>query len=295
MTLGGISSLCCCPHRSGSPGSPDSGLSPTGRTPACEAGPSLPGFLVGTHPSSQGLRWPQIGAPLPQAQALGHLSPVFLPERTFTLAPRRAGKKAPWPLSPLLTQHLHSLPRRHRCRGPGWARGESWAALQHRGSRVLHGVLPAWPAAGALPTASRDASEQVTAVEGGGANTNTDIIQLCFGPYAVGGSHYLTGSPFLSWTLSRYKALSQVSEITRTVTAATTERARPGPKHVYAVIPREPSPPRRWELSLPRTGKDSQGQGERTLVQATPGGIDTPPAFAVPSEPHRIGALFPPE
>lgn len=109
------------------------------------------------------------------------------------------------------------------------------------------------------------------------------------------GSHYLTGSPFLSWTLSRYKALSQVSEITRTVTAATTERARPGPKHFYAVISREPSPPRRWELSLPRTGKDSQGQGERTLVQATPGGIATPPVLALPSEPHRIGALFPPE
>lgn len=93
-------------------------------TPACGAGPSLPDFLLGT-PQLRGDDGPRLGRLCPRLRpwAIFHL--VFLSEITFVLAPRRAGKKATWPLSSLLAQHLHSLPLRHRCPGPGRAVGRA--------------------------------------------------------------------------------------------------------------------------------------------------------------------------
>lgn len=78
---------------------------------------------------------PLIWVLLPHAPALGHLSPVSLPERTFILGPRTAGAGTTWSLPSLLGQHLPSL-------APGItgaaAKGEQWGAQHHvAASRVL--------------------------------------------------------------------------------------------------------------------------------------------------------------
>lgn len=72
----------------------------------------MPDFLPGTTLLSSGVITapePLIWVLLPHAQALDHLSPVFLSEIAFILGPKTAGTRAIWPLSSLWRQHLPSL------------------------------------------------------------------------------------------------------------------------------------------------------------------------------------------
>lgn len=72
----------------------------------------MPDFLPGTTLLSSGVKTapePLIWVFLPHAQALDHLSPVFLSEIAFLLGPRTAGTRATGPLSSLRGQHLPSL------------------------------------------------------------------------------------------------------------------------------------------------------------------------------------------
>lgn len=117
-------------------------LVPKAHTGGWEGMPALCGWasfarLPPKHPplNSEVMTGPEplIWELLLHAQALGHLSPVFLSEITFILGLRTAETRATWPLSALLGQHLPLCPLKPQVLRPRAGSEESWVMLQHSG------------------------------------------------------------------------------------------------------------------------------------------------------------------